>query len=48
MKAIKEIEQKIFQLSPGLMGELDVFLDYLINKKDKKNEGNSNRIGLVV
>lgn len=33
MKAIKNIETKISQLSPGLMDELDHYLDYLINKK---------------
>ncbi len=38
MKAIKEIEQKIHQLSPGLIEELDTFLDYLINKKDTKKQ----------
>jgi hypothetical protein len=38
MKAIKEIEYKIHQLSPALMVELDSFLDYLINKKDKKKQ----------
>lgn len=36
MKAIKEIEQKILQLSPASMEELDSFLDYLITKKDSK------------
>ena len=33
MRAIKTIETKISQLSPGLIGELDHYLDYLINKK---------------
>lgn len=33
MKAIKNIELKINQLTPGLMDELDHYLDYLINKK---------------
>jgi len=33
MRAIQIIETKISQLSPGLIGELDHFLDYLINKK---------------
>jgi len=32
MKAIKEIEAKISQLSPGLIDELEHFLDCLINK----------------
>ncbi len=34
MELIKNIELKINQLSPGLMGELDQYLDYLIKKKD--------------
>jgi hypothetical protein len=34
MKAIKNIESKISQLSPGLIDELNQFLDYLINKKN--------------
>jgi 5'-deoxynucleotidase YfbR-like HD superfamily hydrolase len=33
MKAIREIETKINQLTPGLISELDQYLDYLINKK---------------
>ena len=33
MRAIKNIETKISQLSPGLIGELDHYLDYLINKR---------------
>jgi hypothetical protein len=33
MKAIKDIETKINKLSPGLIGELDRYLDYLVNKK---------------
>ena len=33
MKAIKEIETKINQLTPGLIDELDHYLDYLITKK---------------
>jgi len=33
MRAIKNIESKISQLSPGLIGELDHYLDYLINKR---------------
>ena len=32
MKAIKEIEAKISRLSPGLIDELDHFLDHLITK----------------
>jgi len=32
MKAIKEIEAKISRLSPGLIDELEHFLDHLINK----------------
>jgi len=34
MKAIKEIEAKISQLSPGLIDELEHFLDCLINKNN--------------
>jgi hypothetical protein len=33
MKAIKDIETKINKLSPGLISELDRYLDYLINKR---------------
>jgi len=33
MSVIKNIEEKISQLSPGLMEELDHYLDYLINKR---------------
>jgi hypothetical protein len=33
MKAIQNIEDKILKLSPGLMIELDQYLDYLIQKK---------------
>jgi len=33
MRAIQDIETKISQLTPGLIGELDHFLDYLINKR---------------
>jgi len=33
MKTIKKIEKKISQLSPGLIDELDHYLDYLINKR---------------
>ncbi|MCX6327194.1 MAG: DUF2281 domain-containing protein [Bacteroidia bacterium] len=29
----KNIESKISRLTPSLIGELDLFLDYLINKK---------------
>ena len=32
MKAIRSIESKISQLSPGLIEELNHYLDYLINK----------------
>jgi hypothetical protein len=34
MRAIKNIETKISKLSPGLMEELDHYLDYLINKRE--------------
>jgi hypothetical protein len=33
MKAMKNIESKINQLTPSMIGELDKYLDYLINKK---------------
>ena len=33
MRAIKNIETKINQLTPRMIGELDHYLDYLINKK---------------
>lgn len=33
MKAIKEIEAKINQLTPGMIRELDHYLDYLIHKR---------------
>jgi hypothetical protein len=33
MRAIENIESKINQLSPALLGELDHYLDYLINRK---------------
>ena len=33
MRAIKNIETKISKLSPGLINELNHYLDYLINKR---------------
>jgi len=33
MRVIKNIETKINQLTPGMIGELDHYLDYLINKR---------------
>jgi hypothetical protein len=33
MRAIKNIETKISQLTPAMIGELDNYLDYLINKE---------------
>ena len=33
MKAIKSIESKINKLSPGLIEELEHYVDYLIDKK---------------
>jgi hypothetical protein len=33
MKTKRNIETKINQLSPGLIDELDHYLDYLINKR---------------
>ena len=37
MKAIRDIESKINKLSPALIGELDRYLDYLINKRKIKS-----------
>ena len=37
MKAMQNIETKISQLSPGLIGELEQYLDYLITKKLTSN-----------
>ena len=39
MKALKNIEYKISQLSPGLIGELDHYLDYLISKNSDHKPG---------
>ena len=39
MQIKNDIEEKIKKLSPGLINELDHYLDYLINK------GNSRRTG---
>ncbi len=36
MRAIKNIETKINQLSPDLIDELDHYLNYLINKNSAK------------
>jgi hypothetical protein len=36
MKAIKNIESKINQLTPDLINELDNYLDYLLNKRTTK------------
>lgn len=33
MRAIKNIESKINQLTPGMIEELNHYLDYLINKR---------------
>lgn len=33
MRTMRDIESKISQLTPGLMVELDRYLDYLINKR---------------
>ena len=38
MKAIKNIESKISRLTPGLIGELDLYLDYLINKREVRKQ----------
>jgi len=34
IRALKDIELKINQLTPDLIDELDLYLDYLINKKN--------------
>ena len=39
MKALKNIESKISQLSPGLIGELDHYLDHLISKSEVQKPG---------
>jgi len=39
MKAIKEIEAKLSQLSPGLIDELDHFLDHLIIRNRIHQQG---------
>jgi hypothetical protein len=39
MRAIKNIEAKINKLSPGLIEELDQYLDYLMNRKTAKKNG---------
>ncbi len=36
LRTIKNIEKKISQLSPGLIDELDNYIDYLINKRIPK------------
>ena len=43
MKTIKSIEAKINQLTPGLMDELDHYLDYLINKRTIKKSDKLNQ-----
>lgn len=37
MRALKNIETKLNQLTPGMIGELDHYLDYLINKRSVRN-----------
>jgi len=37
MKAIKNIESKINQLTPDLINELDNYLDYLLKKRTTNN-----------
>ncbi len=39
MKALKNIESKIDKLTPGLIDELDHYLDYLINKRKANKPG---------
>lgn len=43
MNTIKNIESKINQLSPGLIEELNQFLDYLINKKNSQKSRKLNQ-----
>ena len=38
MNAIKSIETKINKLTPGLIEELDHYLDYLVNKRDSRKK----------
>jgi hypothetical protein len=33
MRTMRDIESKINQLTPGLIEELDRYLDYLVNKR---------------
>jgi len=37
MKATNIIEKKISRLSPSALAELDNYIDYLINKKQKRS-----------
>lgn len=37
MRVIKDIETKISQLTPGLIGELDLYLDNLVQKQNFRN-----------
>jgi len=39
MKALKNIEDKISQLSPDMLDELNQYLDYLIHKKSIQKQG---------
>ena len=39
MKALKNIESKIDKLTPGLIDELDHYLDCLINKRKANKPG---------
>lgn len=39
MKSVKNIEYKIGQLTPELIEELNLFLDFLLKKKSKKEHG---------
>ncbi len=34
MRTIKKIERKINRLTPGMIGELDLYLNYLIHKRE--------------
>jgi hypothetical protein len=40
MKAIKDLEKKISQLSPQLIDQLEQYIDFLVSKKDEDGSGN--------
>ncbi|HDR51383.1 MAG TPA: DUF2281 domain-containing protein [Mariniphaga anaerophila] len=39
MRTMRDIESKINQLTPGLIEELDRYLDYLVNKRVIRKPG---------